>query len=215
MQNQIEKTPSEHQPHIPLTEISGFKDHSDNFAKAEIKKCPKCSSVFVTDDECESCGFQFGINYLGEPLDEKSFYSLQENYVNELKRSYFSSTIKKLTANYLRAVLHRFDVLVEHFTTPDNQNFEFFSYELKSVIEELLNLKMDAERIKFRSIKNATPAIKKYISEIIFQWQNQKPVEHYPTSWGFFLFHSRNLRISLAFMAWILVMGYLVLRSTL
>lgn len=181
----------------------------------DVQTCPKCNSVFIVEEECESCGFQFKTNYLGNPLDEKSFYTLQENYILNIKKAYFSSTIKEIREKYLRAVWHRFDILVEHFPIPEDENFNFFSFELKSVIDELLNHKIDPEKIKLRSTGMIQPAIKKYISEVIQEWKKAGSPTEYPGAWSFFRLHSRNLRIWLVVYAWILAMGYLVMQGLL
>src|SRR5690606_40410488 len=44
------------------------------------KTCSHCGSVFITDNECESCGRQFNKELLGAPGGEKSFYALRERY---------------------------------------------------------------------------------------------------------------------------------------
>ena len=45
-----------------------------------IKRCAFCYSVYITDTKCESCGKVIDFNFIGEPLGNKSFFSLKERY---------------------------------------------------------------------------------------------------------------------------------------
>ena len=47
-----------------------------------IKKCFSCGSIYITPKECESCGLQFRLHELGEPLGPRSFFTLRENFEN-------------------------------------------------------------------------------------------------------------------------------------
>ena len=49
-----------------------------------IRRCPRCCSVFVLDECCESCGFQFNYNPLGEIFGAKSYFSLTDRYLSDL-----------------------------------------------------------------------------------------------------------------------------------
>ena len=50
----------------------------------DIKRCLSCGSVFVTENECESCGKQFHQKLVGTPLGDKSFYFLKKTHENSL-----------------------------------------------------------------------------------------------------------------------------------
>lgn len=64
--------------------------------KKTAKTCHKCGSVFITIDECESCGLQFRPHDLGELLGPRSFFSLRENF--EGKKDYRKNLIIRFRA---------------------------------------------------------------------------------------------------------------------
>jgi hypothetical protein len=175
------------------------------------KTCPKCTSVFVTSHECESCGFQFSMKFIGEPLDRKSFYTFQEKYIVDVKKAFFTSTRKKITEEYTRAVWHRFDVLLKFFPDPENEHFSFFSIELKDIVEALLQLKISPDKIKFKCSQSEMPALKKYITEVMIEWNASYEKSRYPGAWEFFSLHSSNLKLWFVFYATVFSLGYIVL----
>lgn len=85
----------------------------------EIQKCPQCESVFLDNNECESCGYQLGFDFLGDPLGEKSFYSIRENYwenlgpISKLHEDLESLDQKKFK-RYQRKLLFRYNVLLDY-----------------------------------------------------------------------------------------------------
>lgn len=175
----------------------------------QTKTCPKCDSVFVTSKECESCGFQLKLNFIGEPLDRKSFYTMQDKYVRAIKKAFFSSTKKDLRKEYKRAIWHRFDVLLNHFPDPENEHFSFFSIELKDLVEELLIFNMSVDKLKFKCVQSEVPALKKYISEIITEWQANHQKASYPGIWEFFNLHSSNIRMWFVIYSTLIFLAYI------
>lgn len=116
-------------------------------SEREIIKCPKCSSIYVDNDECESCGFRTNLNRLGDPLGEKSFYGIRENYLKEhticglsIPFLFHRSKSKK---RYLRHLQHRFHILLDYFLSDSDSNDtrrRVFWAEFKTVIEEMVIL---------------------------------------------------------------------------
>ncbi|OUR98582.1 hypothetical protein A9Q84_03985 [Halobacteriovorax marinus] len=85
----------------------------------EIQRCPQCESIFLDNNECESCGYQIGFDFLGDPLGEKSFYSIRESYwenlgpISKLHEDFESLDPKKFN-RYKRKLLFRYNVLLDY-----------------------------------------------------------------------------------------------------
>jgi hypothetical protein len=173
------------------------------------KTCPKCDSIFVTSTECESCGLQLAVNFIGEPLDRKSFYTLQEKYVKEFKRAYFTSSRNKLKDEYKRAIWHRFDILLNFFPDPENDHFSFFSIELKDLVEELLLFRFSPDKLKFKCAQSEVPALKKYITEIMTEWNHNFSKTQLPGVWEYFSLHSNSIRAWFVVYATLFCVGYI------
>ena len=54
---------------------------------AEIKRCPRCSSIFVEKDHCEACGFQLRYHKLGLPWEDNGMFKLQEVWAKQLHQA--------------------------------------------------------------------------------------------------------------------------------
>lgn len=115
----------------------------------EIKKCPKCSSIFCTDKECEVCGLQFGHDFLGEAFGAKSFYQFHHDYYQstwpKFKRFFKSKDFRR----YQRQLLKRFSDLVFYFYK-DYAEFDqellkkdFYYLEFLELVDELQQMKVN------------------------------------------------------------------------
>ena len=127
--------------------IDDIKAPEYNHTYLEAKKCPKCLSVFISATGCDSCNYQFGFDYLGETLGEKSFYTIREKYWNNL--GLFSKTYSFIEKkglfynNFKRACLHRLDLLLRFFSEPNSQthkDFPIYFKEFKDLVTQLLEL---------------------------------------------------------------------------
>lgn len=133
-----------------MIESNPFKSHFES-----IKRCPKCSSVFLTDRECEGCGYQFDYNPLGEPLGDKSFYSIRESYwsqLSSLERANRSLESKKgeKAKRYISKIILRYNNLLDFFYDSSNQNdanYRLYFYELKDIILELISYDVPEKEI--------------------------------------------------------------------
>lgn len=145
---------------IELSDIN-FPEYNHSFE--EVKKCPKCSSVFIGKESCDSCNYQFSYSTLGAPLDEKSFYTLRENYWETL--GYFTRTYSFLEKKgesfltYKRAAIHRFEVLIDFFLNGEKEEGEVYSLyfkELKDIVYELVSLGVSEKLIwkKFDALED-------------------------------------------------------------
>lgn len=129
-----------------------------------VRKCPKCNSVFISDMECESCNYQLHFDLLGEPLGLRSFYTLKENYWNDLSSvSKIHHSFEKKSnvkyESYKRKILLRYNVLLDYFYDSSRSlmdtNRALFLQELKDTILELMQYGV-AERTIWRKVDEAT-----------------------------------------------------------
>lgn len=112
----------------------------------EIQKCPQCESVFIDNNECESCGYQLGFDFLGDPLGEKSFYTIRENYWMDLGpiakiHLDFESFDSKKFDRYKRKLLMRYNVLLDYFYNQKDYRLSernLFLQEFTDLIIELV-----------------------------------------------------------------------------
>lgn len=123
--------------------------------------CPKCHSVFVTEKECEACGYQMGVDKLGEPFGLKSFFGIKEEYQFIYPwtfRLLNIGLVKEKTILKYRGVLRRrFETLMTYFSMNKGSSEErkLFLFEAKEIIHEywlcrgkLSQLWIIAERIE-------------------------------------------------------------------
>ncbi len=108
--------------------------------------CPKCHSIFVTEKECEACGYQIGIDKLGEPFGLKSFFGIRDEYqfsypwLFRLVPFGFGLQSKGLT-KYRGALRRRFETLMTYFSLEKGSNEErkLFLFEAREIIQEYWN----------------------------------------------------------------------------
>lgn len=125
------------------------RQHSSDFALAQetrslVKRCPKCQSVFVTDEECESCGLQLQLDRLQAPLGERSYFGIKERAVENSKIFGFYlpwlASIQK--GPFLSECFYRFRALVEELCLSEDDFREvetrrLYLLELGLIVEEL------------------------------------------------------------------------------
>jgi hypothetical protein len=107
----------------------------------EIKKCVNCGSVFISDNSCDSCGFQFHFDPLGEPLGDRSYFSLKEDYLSEIRFKIGSK--KNIFQGYLRKIVRRFELLCCYFSKENLEldlNKNGYFVEFIFLITELCNV---------------------------------------------------------------------------
>ena len=113
------------------------------FERIQVKKsCPKCGSLFVTKKECESCGFQFWIDLLGEPFGERSFFNLRDEFHHTNTWYYrfaFLDSVKnsQVARRYKRSLYKRFEILCGYFFDEVDQNKErrkLFLFEANEIL---------------------------------------------------------------------------------
>lgn len=99
-----------------------------------IKKCRNCGSVYITEKECEACGFQLQDPDLGSPVDERSFYSIREDFYNRqnfFEKKFMGQRGQKFK-EFRNRLLHRFNTLIKGMESPwsDLDKWNYFHFEL-------------------------------------------------------------------------------------
>lgn len=116
------------------------------FERVQVKKtCPKCGSYFVTKKECESCGFQFWIDLLGEPFGERSFFNLRDQFQHQYSWHYrfaFLKSVKEsqVAKRYKRSLYKRFEILCGYFFDEfdeDKERRKLFLFEANEIMNEV------------------------------------------------------------------------------
>lgn len=120
--------------------------------RSEIKRCPKCASVFVDENNCESCGYQLNFDALGAPLGEKSYYGLADQYWRDVspmgvRLSVLEAKSSGITKKYKRSLVHRYQLLLQYFlsTSADyakTQQNQIYLVELNDLIKEMVRLEV-------------------------------------------------------------------------
>ena len=125
--------------------IQGDLPHFENVK--EIKKCPRCQSVYLTDKECEACGFQLNFNFIGKPFGHMCFYDIQENFyrMGSLRKLVYFIVDKKYSRylKYELAIKRRLDNLLQYFfdhIDPVEANRKYFYLELTHLVAEFEKL---------------------------------------------------------------------------
>ena len=98
-------------------------------ANTEIKRCPKCRSFYVTEQECESCGLQLTFDPVGEPFGKRSLYGMGPAKLRT------RDNVKR----YRQWLLHRLGLLQNYFTCElQDDRRKLFLIELRELVSELL-----------------------------------------------------------------------------
>lgn len=117
-----------------------------------ILKCPKCGSVFIEDNICESCQYNLDFNPLGEPLGYKSYFELVKDYRDskgpllqafpKLEKIIETPEKKELE----RKLLFRVDTLVRYLPEVFNEDdYKLYALELSEIFKELSKLGVPEE----------------------------------------------------------------------
>jgi len=87
--------------------------------KINYKLCPSCKSYFLTDDECQSCGFQLKFDRIGKPFGERSFYYYKHNYIKSWPLpvklfNFLENMTSEKAVSYSRQLQFRFDDFMKY-----------------------------------------------------------------------------------------------------
>ncbi len=125
-----------------------------------IKKCPYCSSIFITDTLCESCGRNLKYDPVDRPFGQKSFFSIKERYLDDFDVvtkyfPFFENKNSKEARAYCRKLMKRLTDLLDYFEFREMYYDEdsikerkLFFIECKIILEELLNYNEDKGKIR-------------------------------------------------------------------
>ncbi|PIP90095.1 MAG: hypothetical protein COW01_09455 [Bdellovibrionales bacterium CG12_big_fil_rev_8_21_14_0_65_38_15] len=116
------------------------------------KSCAFCGSVFVTNQECESCGRQFNKETLGAPGGEKSFYATKERYKKDvgsflLRFDEFLAKDSSYRTRYLSLLKKRYMTLLDHFQRPGRTAVDCHAYlvEFRDLVAEMQRMKISSD----------------------------------------------------------------------
>jgi len=94
------------------------------------------------------------VNRIGAPFDEKSFYALKEDYLNSLPQivrifSRLEFFMRRTNEDYQKKLLKRLKVLGTFFTSSENVDRRFYQIELKDLISEIKERKLEKIIVPF------------------------------------------------------------------
>ncbi|PIK14962.1 hypothetical protein [Halobacteriovorax sp. JY17] len=112
----------------------------------EIQRCHQCDSVFIDNGECETCGYQLNFDFLGDPLGEKSFYSIRESYWENLgPLTRLHGDLEHFDplnfSRYKRKMFMRYNILLDYFYNRSEYRVEdrnLYLQEFTDLIIELI-----------------------------------------------------------------------------
>ncbi len=154
---------------------SGLLSDNQKPSLDKIKKCPKCGSVFCTEDFCESCGFQFRTEELGAPFGPKSFYELHDSFWShdslEILSPELSLSIrnKEVFKIYKRALVKRYNLLLKHFSVLKESGLPLkedpYWVELRDILTEIAFIGLKDQEIWKHASNNS------YSTQLIYDLQ--------------------------------------------
>ena len=187
---------------IPISDYS-----APLLGETKKKTCPKCSSVFVTEKECEACGYQLAFDALGEPFGERSFFNLKDELLHQYKFRYMAIRLNFLKKNpvikkYERKCLKRLEVLCDYFFNQQDKDREkrrLFLFEAQEILKELVQLKIPKSYLWMILEKGEEHPFFETLSKELKNDENEReefwsllltnlpaPIRSFP-SWGTFL----------------------------
>jgi len=164
--------------------LQDVKEHAHNFENinhiSKAQQCPKCQNFLIEEGICLSCGYNLNFNLLGEPLGEKSFYTIRENYWEGLslleRENYklFKDEVK--FKHYLNKTKMRYNDLLDFFYSEaslEDQHRALYLHELRDLILELMENDVDEEEIwkplneKQETVQSATLSLFDQIKTVV------------------------------------------------
>lgn len=121
--------------------------------------CPKCSSYYITEQKCESCGLVFQKPRTQFFYDKDHFYNLRSDYLEQLPiwSKYFPAFENKkshLAKEYKRRLLKRFKLICGAISEDGHrlifqkgQDGTFLKMEFKELITEAINYDISLEML--------------------------------------------------------------------
>lgn len=111
----------------------------------EIKRCPLCNSIYITDKECESCMYQLKYDRLGGIHGSGGFLELRDDYFDELFeiQKWFPIFERKRSLKLdrlMRKSLYRFKEIFSWLDRGDNlfqggELVKLYLWELKEIVD--------------------------------------------------------------------------------
>ena len=107
-------------------------------------ECPKCHSYFVSEDECESCGFQINFDVVGNEFGPRSFFFMKEVFVENLtliEGFLPQNLLNKLekTLKYKRLIFKRYKELLGAWISYPASH-DYITLECRHIVREYILL---------------------------------------------------------------------------
>jgi hypothetical protein len=205
---------------MDLDFLNDVKQNSHHFQKDlavnEARQCPKCDNYIIEDDNCQACGYNLSFKLLGEPLGEKSFYTVRENYwdsLSVLEREnfkFFKDEVK--FKHYLNKVKLRYNDLLDFFYSQESlqdENRALYLHELRDLVVELMSYEIDEKEIwtplneKQGDINSGTISLYEQIKSVVTQEKAQRREERKKTLLNYKL--AGKMSVSTIFMTLLLM----------
>ncbi|EQC47502.1 hypothetical protein [Bacteriovorax sp. Seq25_V] len=134
--------------------LNDVKNNSHLFHQGEGEVCPKCDSFAYDSGVCDTCHYDGNKSVLGEPLGEKSFYTMKENFFLSLSRLEREHPKLFLEDNrfkqYINKIKLRYNDLLDYFysdkSIADN-NRALYLQELRDTILELMDFGVEESEL--------------------------------------------------------------------
>ena len=149
----------------------------------EIKKCPNCNSIYITDDECESCKYQLKYDRLGGINSPRGFLELRDEYFDGLyeiqKWLPFLERKKTTRLNRLsRLAFFRSEDIFRWFDEGDNlfknpEMVKLYLWELNEIIEFVSHYPIYNSRFK-KHLNSLKEKQYPFYDEILESYQNKQ-----------------------------------------
>ncbi len=135
-----------------IMDIIQTRDFQSN-REIKVKRCPSCSSVFITDTECESCGQQFWKSDEIFQDNVKNFFDLKDEYIDnrgplEPIHDFFVKRSGDNVDKYLRFITSRGRNLLDYLTKWEDSRSFLIKSELKAILEEIYYFKQNKNVLK-------------------------------------------------------------------
>jgi len=176
---------------MDLDFLQDVKEHAHHFENiksiSDVEQCPKCQNYLIEEGNCLSCGYNLKFNLLGEPLGDKSFYTIRENYwesLSLLERENFKLFKDEVKfRHYINKVKLRYNDLLDFFYSEgsiQDEHRALYLHELRDLVLELMEHEVDENEIwsplneKQDMVSSGTISLYDQIKSVVSQSKRDK-----------------------------------------